>query len=140
VVVVTGVTSVAVDDILAQLREAEEAIELVVKRVPITRPVEVAKAVRESTDGNLIVVTRGGGQDVAALDDNALLAVVANCPVSVATALGHATDSLVLDRMADHSFPTPTACGAWLCIAIEQKRANVRAVLGWWLVAALLRG
>ena len=49
---------VAADDTRVQLREAEEAIDLVIKRVAITRPAEVARAVRESTDANLIMLTR----------------------------------------------------------------------------------
>jgi hypothetical protein len=44
--IVAGVGSVAVDDIRAQLREAEEEVELQVVRVSMHRPEEVAKAVR----------------------------------------------------------------------------------------------
>src|SRR5262249_6462430 len=46
--------------------------------------------------------------------------------VPVAVALGHATDQLVLDRVADYSFPTPTAAGAWMKTTIDQKRAHHR--------------
>jgi exonuclease VII large subunit len=44
----------------------------------------------------------------------------------VAVALGHATDDLVLGRVADASFPTPTAFGAWLRSALEEKRGRAR--------------
>jgi exonuclease VII large subunit len=60
------------------------------------------------------------------MDDNALIEAVAHSPIITATALGHATDALVLDKVVDHSFPTPTACGAWLRVTIEQKRAHLR--------------
>jgi hypothetical protein len=42
VALIKGITSVAADDIRAQLREMEEAIDLVVRRVAITRPAEAA--------------------------------------------------------------------------------------------------
>ncbi len=62
VAVITGVGSVAVDDIRAQLREAEADVKLAVIRVPITRPAEVARAIGQATGAHLIVLTRGGGK------------------------------------------------------------------------------
>jgi exonuclease VII large subunit len=41
-------------------------------------------------------------------------------------ALGHATDDLVVARVADASFPTPTALGAWLRDTLQQKRLQAR--------------
>ncbi|HYT88063.1 MAG TPA: hypothetical protein VEL76_05035 [Gemmataceae bacterium] len=43
-------------------------------------------------------------------------------PLPVLVALGHATDDLVVARVADASFPTPTALGAWLRQTVEAKR------------------
>jgi hypothetical protein len=40
----------------------------------------------------------------------------------VLVALGHASDELVLGRVADASFPTPTVLGAWLREVVENKR------------------
>jgi len=42
--------------------------------------------------------------------------------------LGHATDDLVVARVADAAFPTPTALGSWLRQMIEQKRVEARQV------------
>jgi hypothetical protein len=111
VAVITGVGSVAVDDIRAQLREAEADIELDVIRVPMTRPAEVARAVGQATAAHLIVMTRGGGEGVNALDDEDLIRAVAASPVPVGAAVGHASDYLVVGRVADAAFPTPTAFG-----------------------------
>lgn len=68
---------------------------------------------------DLVVLTRGGGEGVQALDDEALIATVAACPVPVAAAL-------VVGRVADAAFPTPTAFGAWLRQSLDQKRAGAR--------------
>jgi hypothetical protein len=69
-VVVTGVGSVAIDDIRSQLREAEGYVELEVARVPMSRPAEVAAA-------QAVVLTRGGGEVVQVLDDDELIRAVA---------------------------------------------------------------
>ena len=124
--IITGVGSVAVDDIRAQLREAEEEVELRVVRVSMHRPEEVARAVRQAGDAHLVAVTRGGGQDVHELEADELIGAVASSPVPVVAALGHAPDDLVLGRVADAAFPTPTAFGAWLRACVDEKRARAR--------------
>ena len=128
VVVITGVGSVAVDDIRSQLREAEGEVTLEVVRVPVSRPADVMRAVRQAADARVVVLTRGGGEGVHALDDDELIGAVASSPVPVAVALGHATDDLVLGRVADISFPTPTAFGSWLRSVVEEKRTRQRRV------------
>src|SRR5262245_55509782 len=100
--------------------------ELQVVQVSMQRPVEVAKAVRQAGGAHLVAVTRGGGQDVHDLDADELIEAVASSPVPVVAALGHASDDLVLGRVADASFPTPTTFGAWLRACVEEKRARAR--------------
>jgi exodeoxyribonuclease VII large subunit len=72
-----------------------------------------------------VVLTRGG-QGVQDLDTDELIGAVAAAAVPVAVALGHATDDLVLNRVADVSFPTPTAFGAWLRGVVDEKRDRAR--------------
>jgi exonuclease VII large subunit len=115
---------VAVDDIRSQLREAEGEVDLEVVRVSMSRPADVAAALRRATDAHAIVITRGGGDGVHVLDDGDLIRAVAGSPVPVAVALGHASDDLVVGRVADAAFPTPTAFGVWLRSVIEEKRAR----------------
>ncbi len=128
VVVITGVGSVAVDDIRSQLREAEGEVVLEVVRVPVSRPADVTRAVQQAADARVVVLTRGGGEGVNALDDDDLIRAVAASPVPVAVALGHATDDLVLGRVADINFPTPTAFGGWLRSVVDEKRSRERQV------------
>jgi exodeoxyribonuclease VII large subunit len=124
--IITGVGSVAVDDIRAQLREAEDDLTLDVVRVSMHRPADVVKAIRHATEVQAVALTRGGGQDVHELDAEELIAAVASPPVPVLVALGHASDELVVGRVADASFPTPTALGSWLRDVVEDKRRQAR--------------
>jgi exodeoxyribonuclease VII large subunit len=123
-VVVTGVGSVAVDDVRSQLREAEGEIEMEIVRVSMSRPAEVTAALLRAADAHAVVITRGGGEGVHVLDDDDLIRAVAASPVPVAVALGHASDDLVVGRVADAAFPTPTAFGVWLRAVVEEKRAR----------------
>jgi exonuclease VII large subunit len=119
-VVVTGVGSVAVDDVRSQVREAEGDFDLEVVRVSMSRPA----ALRRATDAHAIVITRGGGEGVHVLDDDDLIRAAAASPVPVAVALGHASDDLVVGRVADASFTTPTAFGGWPRSVVEEKRTR----------------
>jgi exonuclease VII large subunit len=120
--IITGVGSVAVDDIRAQLREAEDDLALDVVRVSMHRPGDVARAIRQAAEVQAAALMRGGGQDVHELDAEELITAVASSPVPVLVALGHASDELVVGRVADACFPTPTALGAWLRDVVEDKR------------------
>ena len=128
VTVITGVHSVAVDDVRAQLRDAEADVNLDVVRVSLSRGEEVVRALRQAADAQLVVLPRGGGQGVQDLDTDELIGAVAGAAVPVAVALGHATDDLVLNRVADVSFPTPTAFGSCLRVVVEEKRDRARQV------------
>src|SRR5262245_64050905 len=114
VVLLTGVGSVAADDVRSQLREAEADYDLDVVRVSMHEPREVARALAQAAAGAAAVaITRGGGQSVHDLDVDELVGAVASSAVPVLVALGHASDDLVLGRVADTSFPTPTALGTY---------------------------
>jgi hypothetical protein len=114
-----------VDDLRAQLRDAEADVNLDVVRIPISRFEDVVRALRQAADAQFVVLTRGG-QGVQELDTDELIGAVAAAAVPVAVALGHATDDLVLNRVADVSFPTPTALGAWLRSVVDEKRDRAR--------------
>ncbi|MGN7149501.1 exodeoxyribonuclease VII large subunit [Arthrobacter sp. SAFR-179] len=67
----------------------------------------------EAGSFDLAVLVRGGGHwsDLDVFNDPAVALAVRNCPVPIATAVGHATDVLMADRAAEFSFTTPTAAG-----------------------------
>src|SRR5262245_9405853 len=162
VVLITGVGSVAADDVRSQLREAEADYDLDVVRVSMHEPREVARALSQAAAGAAAVaLTRGGGQSVHDLDNDELIGAVASSAVPVLVALGHASDDLVVARVADTSFPTPTALGSFLRQTAEARRlrarqaeearllaqsqellgqlgelGRVRAALAWWRAAA----
>jgi exonuclease VII large subunit len=114
------------DDIRAQLRELEAAVGLQVHSTAVTRPDEVADAVRRAApQADLLVVTRGGGTAVEDLDADELIQAIADSVVPAVVAVGHAGDVLVLGRVAARAFATPTEFGVWLREALLRKQARV---------------
>lgn len=125
VAVVTATTTTAMDDIRAQLREMEAAVELQVHSIAMTRPDDVAEAVRQAApQADLVVVTRSGGTAVEDLDAEELIQAVVDSPVPAVVAVGHAGDVLVLGRVAARAFATPTEFGTWLREALLRMQAR----------------
>jgi exodeoxyribonuclease VII large subunit len=115
--VVTSPTGAVIRDILHRLNDRFPRPVLVwpVRVQGETSAAEVAAAIRGfnamEDKPDLLIVARGGGslEDLWSFNEEIVVRAVAESSIPVISAVGHETDTTLIDLVADHRAPTPTA-------------------------------
>jgi exodeoxyribonuclease VII large subunit len=113
---ITGRASAAERDVLSNARRRWPAVEFRVVNVAVQGPNAVPEMINAlrvlDTDPtvDVIVLARGGGgiEDLLPFSDEALCRAVFGCRTPVVTAIGHETDTPLVDFVADMRASTPT--------------------------------
>jgi exodeoxyribonuclease VII large subunit len=132
--VVTSPTGAVIRDILHRL-EDRCPTRVILWPVPVQgegSAAKVAAAIRGfaalEPRPDLLIVARGGGsiEDLWPFNEEEVVRAAADCPIPLISAVGHETDTTLIDHAADLRAPTPTAA-AELAVPV---RAELFAQLG----------
>ncbi|MGL4240498.1 MAG: exodeoxyribonuclease VII large subunit [Beijerinckiaceae bacterium] len=137
--VVTSPTGAVIRDIIHRIAD-RYPLHVVVWPVRVqgeTSPAEVAAAIRgfNALDGegpvpqpDVLIVARGGGslEDLWGFNDEAVVRAAADSGIPLVSAVGHETDTTLIDHAADLRAPTPTGAAEM----IVPVRAELLATVG----------
>ena len=132
--VVTSPTGAVIRDILHRL-EDRCPTRVIVWPVPVQgegSAQKVAAAIRGFADieprPDLLIVARGGGsiEDLWAFNEEEVVRAAAESPIPLISAVGHETDTTLIDHASDRRAPTPTAA-AEMAVPV---RSELLALLG----------
>ncbi|THD64685.1 exodeoxyribonuclease VII large subunit [Phenylobacterium sp.] len=136
--VITSPTGAVIRDILHRIRDRWPC-RVIVWPVVVqgeAAAAQVCAAIRgfDALDGtgaiprpDVLIVARGGGsvEDLWAFNDEALARTVAACTIPLISAVGHETDTTLIDFVSDRRAPTPTAAGEMATPVLAELKALV---------------
>ncbi len=126
--VVTAETGAAVRDIIQIAGRRNPYVQILLYPAIVQGEAAVPSIVKgirtlEAMGVDVMIVGRGGGsiEDLWAFNERAVAEAVFNCSVPVISAVGHETDTTIIDFVADLRAPTPSA-------AAELAVADIREI------------
>ena len=145
--VVTSPTGAVIRDIIHRI-EDRCPTRVIVWPVPVQgegAAGKVAAAIRglatHDPRPDLIIVARGGGsiEDLWAFNEEEVVRAAADSPIPLISAVGHETDTTLIDFAADRRAPTPTAA-AEMAVPVRSELLASLAELGRRGASCLARG
>ncbi len=135
---VTGRASAAGRDVLTNARARWPGVRFRVLTVAVHgagaagEVIEAIRTLDRDAAVEVIVVARGGGsvEDLLTFSDEALCRAVAACRTPVVSAIGHESDTSLLDHVADVRASTPTDAGKLVVPDVAEQQRGLDVTVG----------
>ena len=135
--VVTSATGAVIQDIIDVTKRRNNSVDIVlypVKVQGVGAEHEIAEGIKFFSDYDkvdVIIVARGGGsiEDLAPFNTEIVANAVYECKKPLVSAVGHETDTTIIDYVADLRAPTPSAAAELVVWSKMQEVADIYEVL-----------
>ena len=134
--VVTAATGAAVRDIIQISKRRNPYIEIILYPAIVqgdAAPDSIVNGIRtlDQTGVDVIIIGRGGGslEDLWAFNEERVAEAVFNCATPIISAVGHETDTVITDFVADLRAPTPSAAAELAVFDLRQYDADLQRYL-----------
>jgi exodeoxyribonuclease VII large subunit len=119
IAVITSKSSAAVRDVIETARQRWPAVNVLIVNVPVQGEAAVPLIIEaiqrvdnaaSSLGIDAIIVTRGGGslEELWSFNDRGVVEAAYNCNTPIVAAIGHESDTTIIELVVDHRASTPT--------------------------------
>lgn len=145
-----GKTSIVLQDVFSALKEARSRYRFTEQRVNLLDKWAIINALAQGDkEYDVIAIVRGGGPGLEIFDDVAIAEASLLLKPILVTAVGHAQDDTLLQKLADKQFITPTALGNYLretavptptsaLNTSTSKETHLRLAPATWIILAII--
>lgn len=145
-----GKTSIVLQDVFSALKEARSRYRFTEQRVNLLDKWAIINALAQGDkEYDVIAIVRGGGPGLEIFDDVAIAEASLLLKPILVTAIGHAQDDTLLQKLADKQFITPTALGNYLretavptptsaLNTSTSKETHLRLAPATWIILAII--
>ena len=131
--VVTAPTGAAVRDIINITKRRNPFVQIILYPALVQGEGAAESIVKgihalEAEKGDVMIVGRGGGsmEDLWAFNEEVVARAVFDCSVPVISAVGHETDTTIIDFVADLRAPTPSAAAELAVYDFMEMKKNLK--------------
>ncbi|MES2331795.1 MAG: exodeoxyribonuclease VII large subunit [Bacteroidota bacterium] len=114
--VIMGRSAIIDSDIKKAMEAAITLYDIEYHRISLSAPGEITSMIRllDNQGADLICVARGGGENLEIFENPEICESIINAQTIIASAIGHAQDVTLFEKLADKKFITPTHFGNYL--------------------------
>lgn len=114
--VIMGRSGIIDADIKRAMEEAVTLYDIEFYRISLASPTEITRTIQalDTQGADLLCIARGGGENLEIFENLAICEAIIETQTIIASAIGHAQDVSLFEKLADKKFITPTQFGNYL--------------------------